>query len=579
MNYNFAKYKKHLARIAAAVIVFGIALVLFPKIVARYGEKPENPGTAETETRPTTPETDITDNEENVLVPTNPSGETNSSGETDGADMPEVQLEEKNINNVIDPANISAAHTEIPTKEALTEEGYTDSVNSWSSDTMRLGRITLPMELPKAYSVSTMTVDKTVYKYPDDTGEITTDTVSEETERPVLSVYMGYMLYDDGEYTQLLYKNGKSLMRFDRNQILLGNTRDKYGLPLFYRWKWDANEGMVKVWYKLSYDGSAFEFSDYNDERDNRGLYFDYPTSYGVSDSAMLERVWEEDEVFAERIKEEAESEKEENEEWQEWYNTLVDEEKRNTVYYERQKEAKAEAIDAPAKDKPLIAYFRNGTDLTGHKFLQAYGFRSGLSAVTENTDRGALYFINENGNKVLGEVKSYYMESYERYVITCYRTPLTNGIESVGSYYMDHGLIRVRKQIIDYSGLVVYNVIRVIIDEDVLIDRYGNEFPLPSGFKLLSYSDGMIVLEKNGRVGVMDYTGDWIAEPIYAHAAPFVDGLAALTTTDGRVGMIDTKGNIVLPFAYEYISQASSGLVVAYDTELGWQAFQIMAK
>ena len=170
-------------------------------------------------------------------------------------------------------------------------------------------------------------------------------------------------------------------------------------------------------------------------------------------------------------------------------------------------------------------------------------------------------------------------MESYERYVITSYRTPLTNGIESVGSYYMDHGLIRIRKQIIDYSGLVVYNVIRVIIDEDVLVDRNGNEFPLPAGFKLLSYSDGMIVLEKNGRMGVMDYTGNWIAEPIYKDIQPFVDGLSVLTTADGRVGMIDTKGNIVLPFAYEHISQASSGLVVAYDTELGWQAFQIMEK
>ncbi len=576
MNYNIAKYKKYIARIAAAVIVFGAAFALFPRVIEKFGEKPSADRT-ETNSQLMLPETGTAETAA-------PDRDTENVGETENPEtaetaLPEAVPEDKNVINIIDTLQISGEHREIPAKEELASEGYADSTGVWNSDTMRLGKITLPMPLPNTYSVSSMTKENIVYHYPDDIGEITTTVVTEETPRPVLSLYMGYMLYDDGEYTQLLYKNGKVLMRFDETQIIPGNTRDKYGTPLFYRWKWDAAQGMVKAWYKLSYDGSAFEFANYDDERDNRGLYFDYPVSYGVSDNPALEKVWEEEEAFQTRIEEEAESEWEADKEWQEWYDTLVNEEKRNTVYYERQKEEKAAAINAPLAEKPLIAYYKNGTDLTGYKYMEAYAFRSGLSAVMENTDRGALYFINENGNRVLGEVKSHYMASYERHVITCYRMPLTNGIESIGSFYMDHGLIRVRKQIIDYSGLVVYNVIRVIIDEDVLIDRYGNEFPLPAGYKLLSYSDGMIVLEKNGKVGVMDYTGNWIAEPIYASAAPFVDGLSALTTADGRVGMIDTKGNIILPFAYEHISQASSGLVTAYDKELGWQAFQIMEK
>ena len=118
-----------------------------------------------------------------------------------------------------------------------------------------------------------------------------------------------------------------------------------------------------------------------------------------------------------------------------------------------------------------------------------------------------------------------------------------------------------------------------MIIDEDILVDRYGKEFTLPVGYTLRAYSDGMILLEKDGRVGYMDYTGPWIAEPIYAAAEPFVNGLAALTTADGRVGMIDTEGNIILPFAYDSISQASDGVIVVYDTALGWQAYRMMVR
>ncbi|MBQ7923582.1 MAG: WG repeat-containing protein [Clostridia bacterium] len=576
MSYNIEKYKKYLSRIAAAVIVFGIAFAVFPHVIEKYGEKPEESAGVETNSQLMIPETDSTETAEPESETTADTTET--TAETTPI-LPETVKEDKNIVNVIDTALLSGEHTDIPGKESLAAEGYADSQKPWNHDTMRLGRITLPMELPDAYSISTMDVEKIVYKYPDDTGEITVSTVTEQAERPVLSLYMGYMLYDDGEYTQLLYKNGKSMMRFDETQIKPGYTRDKYGTPLFYRWKWDAEEGMVKVWYKLSYDGSAFAFAEYDDERDNRGLYFDYPASYGVTDNTALTKVWEEEEALETRLQEEADAKQEKDEEWQEWYDTLVNEEKRNRVFYERQQEEKAEEINSPRYEKPLIAYYKNETDLTGHKFMQAFNFRSGLSAVTENTDRGALYFINEYGNKVMGQVQSYYWEAYERYVISSYRMPLTNGIESIGSFYLDHGLVRVRKQIIDYSGLLVYNVIRVIIDEDVLVDRNGKEHALPAGFTLRGYSDGMILLEKNGRFGVMDYTGNWIAEPIYAAADPFVDGLAALTTADGRVGMIDTEGNIVLPFAYEYISQASSGLVVAYDAELGWQAFQIMEK
>ena len=76
-----------------------------------------------------------------------------------------------------------------------------------------------------------------------------------------------------------------------------------------------------------------------------------------------------------------------------------------------------------------------------------------------------------------------------------------------------------------------------------------------------------------------MDYTGNWIAEPVYAAATPFINNLATLTTPDGRMGMIDTEGNIVLAFAYQSITQASSGMIATYHRQDGWQVYKIMAK
>ena len=55
--------------------------------------------------------------------------------------------------------------------------------------------------------------------------------------------------------------------------------------------------------------------------------------------------------------------------------------------------------------------------------------------------------------------------------------------------------------------------------------------------------------------------------------------GLATLKTEDGRVGMIDTEGNIVLQFTYDYISQVSDGLIAAYRRENGWTILKMMEK
>ena len=42
---------------------------------------------------------------------------------------------------------------------------------------------------------------------------------------------------------------------------------------------------------------------------------------------------------------------------------------------------------------------------------------------------------------------------------------------------------------------------------------------------------------------------------------------------------MIDTKGNAVIPFKYDYVSNISSGLVAAYKEGSGWDIYTKMAQ
>ena len=112
------------------------------------------------------------------------------------------------------------------------------------------------------------------------------------------------------------------------------------------------------------------------------------------------------------------------------------------------------------------------------------------------------------------------------------------------------------------------------------MMDKNGKEFPLPEGYDIVSYSDGVILLTRDGKYGYMDYTGAWIAQPIYDFAQPFYEGLAVVGFGEGDRLMIDTEGNIVIPMgAYDYISNASSGVIAAWRDGHGWDILHKMAK
>lgn len=206
-------------------------------------------------------------------------------------------------------------------------------------------------------------------------------------------------------------------------------------------------------------------------------------------------------------------------------------------------------------------------------EYLAAYQLNeNGLAAVLKDDRR--LVFINRNNGIELDLSGEFLYQNTVRAVAMLYE-PDTFGLESLGMFRFDHGLTRVRRHVYEKGRGHNY----VLDDRDMLIDEKGNEYILPAGFNLVSYSDGIALLEKDGLYGYFDYAGRWVAKPEYTYATPFVEGLAVIGQKDGKKALIDTQGNIILDYVFDYISMPSSGLIATYEINNGWNIYYKMTK
>ena len=165
------------------------------------------------------------------------------------------------------------------------------------------------------------------------------------------------------------------------------------------------------------------------------------------------------------------------------------------------------------------------------------------------------MYAFNENG----------------RLAYTIYTEPLLKDITSIGNYYFDRGYLRVRQLDTDkYYGNPDY----IIAQYDLLLDENAEVFEIPDGYDMVAYSDGVLLLTKDGFYGYYTTDHKWIAQPIYTYARPFAEGLGVIGFSNGVKGIIDTSGNVVLPFSYTEISQISTGILAAYSKSTGWEFY-----
>ncbi|MBP5269433.1 MAG: hypothetical protein ILO42_00580 [Clostridia bacterium] len=212
----------------------------------------------------------------------------------------------------------------------------------------------------------------------------------------------------------------------------------------------------------------------------------------------------------------------------------------------------------------------------SGYRYAKAFNFCENYAVVVD--DLGHISVINRNGNTAV--TKNDYDTSTSStvgYITRRYYTePVLPDLSAMGSYYFDHGLIRLREISVPdyYEGFYAE-------DRDVLVDSRGKEYKIPSGYTMTAYSDGVIILESGGLYGCYSTVLErWIADPVFTSAEPFIEGLCVLGLSDGTRGVIDTEGRVVIAFGdgYTEITRASSG-IIACLSDSGWHIFAKVSK
>lgn len=230
------------------------------------------------------------------------------------------------------------------------------------------------------------------------------------------------------------------------------------------------------------------------------------------------------------------------------------------------------------AKYDPESGYMRFQTVKTGKwktaLYYKAYNYSDNV-AVVMLPEANRVRVVNSNG-KVQFVPRGWYHWETEvvgqgHSVGDEYTLPDTFGIESIGSTAYDNGWLRVR---VVTTSHVVAN--RTVSDIDILISKSGKKRNPPDGYTLEGYSNGVMFLSKDGKYGYYTIDDEWIAQPMFTYATPFIQGLAVVGLEDGTLGMIDTDGNIVLPFVFTSLSQVSSGVIVGYCEGIGYQTFYL---
>ncbi|MCL2517543.1 MAG: WG repeat-containing protein [Oscillospiraceae bacterium] len=356
-------------------------------------------------------------------------------------------------------------------------------------------------------------------------------------EVPVVTVYMGYYLINQNDSTAILTPQGKVIVS-DLKNISPAYYRDSWNRPLF---NYNGTLYVVTSDEKfVTADAAAANVSF------APALYGDYTSDYGRQKN-NLHLFYEVKEIV-----------------------DVID----NQVAIDRAAYMGIE-LDPVYINETVHQYgykYSDDTTAIPAKYYYAYNFSENGLAVVANRDR-VISIIDVNGRVVINPFKNIvYLSEQKRYVFDGYYLPDNRSMENIGMIYFDHGLMRIRRVLKDQ-----YNP-RIINDYDILIHADGSVFNIPAGYDLVYYSDGVLVLKKGDYYGCLDYTGKWIAQPFYTYAGAFKEGLVVLGV-EGKKGMVDTQGNIVLPFIYDEITDVSSGVIAAYEKQNGWTFYNKIAR
>lgn len=450
------------------------------------------------------------------------------SGDTQPADTTTPEVSDTTA-PVAEVSEVEEFLGTLSSTDELAAGSYTVTDEVWDSARMKLTRLNCAAVPADGYSLRmrAVSVPERVSNL-DDSGYTTV--LREQSEpRPVVDIYMDYILIDNGITVDVLSRDGKLLVQsFDISKYQPAYTRDKSDRALFKTEEPSQSRYGVTVtkYYYLDETGKLVA-SDYDDTADSRGLYMNYPTYYARNNDGS------------------------------------------RPVGYN--------------SSEGLYGYSNaNGWSRTGYKYKRAFSFSEGLGCIVD--ENGWMHWVNENFITKVSEMPRYRYNGYHiwsssnRRIYHVYLLPDTFGEKSRGMFYFEHGLVIVRRQTIDagHYDLVGRSTWDIVADTELLLRADDTVFPLPPDYNLVSYSNGMILLEKGGRYGFMDYTGKWIVQPTYTYAKPYNEGLAVVGK-DGKYGLIDTNGEFVLPMIFDHVESVSGGIAAAWSQEHGWMLFSKM--
>lgn len=340
-------------------------------------------------------------------------------------------------------------------------------------------------------------------------------TRDEEIDIKTVELYMGYIITNSENASSALYSSNGEVLLEDVGGKYPANKRTLNGEPVFS----DAS-GAYYV-----FDGEKGDFASVEAEDILSGFEYDYPYRPYFNENG--EQICAKYDPKTKKYK---------------FYNLTTGKEVTSTAYAE-----------AYALDRNGYCLVRSGT----YFIVDANG-----NAVFKMPTANVYYYPDKMVNQ------GYWAKQY-------YERPYIADIRAIGGNEVDeHGYIRVRLCLVGRSSAVYGDI---VADYETLYNvKTGEWFTLPEGYTLEGYSDGVLLLSREGRYGYYSVDGKWIAQPIYSYAAPFIQGLAVVGHEDGTKGMIDVEGNIVLPFAFSHVSNVSSGLISAYSESGGWEIFKI---
>lgn len=211
----------------------------------------------------------------------------------------------------------------------------------------------------------------------------------------------------------------------------------------------------------------------------------------------------------------------------------------------------------------------KNGNVVIAPQFKAAYEFSKDGYAIAVNTD-DKVVIINKSGKVVFNAYSNIvYFSDMAKKIRDGHYLPDTYGIENTGMFFFDRSYVRMRRKFVDTAyGYVVKN------ETETIVSANGSYLNYPKDYKLISYSDGMLLLEKDSKYGYMSHAGYWVVHPDLSYAEPFSEGLAVISYGDSKYGIIDTSGNMVMPAIYDHIETCSGGIVTAYTAGKGWTIY-----